>query len=199
VALYLVEIESDLPAVAIKKLIQRDDLMVVLGISDVEESMKREGVGVGFSFVSSQLPLPVNSLEVEGNETKSLSSIERIGPGVRNLRLAAAQDVFDFWKKTLEKRDDVVFSAQRLAKVKARIREGYTVERLKLAISGCAKSPFHMGENPTGTIYDDLTLIMRDASKVDMFIALAETSKSGSKTAPPQGFRKLADDEDPYA
>ncbi len=57
-----------------------------------------------------------------------------------------------------------------------RIREGYTAEDLCQAIDGCHKSPFHCGENNRGTVYQDLSLIMRDGSQVAKFIEVAESA-----------------------
>jgi len=44
---------------------------------------------------------------------------------------------------------------------------------VRAAIDGCAKSAFHKGQNDRGAVYDDLTLILRDASKIESFAALA--------------------------
>ena len=44
---------------------------------------------------------------------------------------------------------------------------------VRAAIDGCAKSAFHKGQNDRGAVYDDLTLILRDASKIEAFAALA--------------------------
>ena len=59
-------------------------------------------------------------------------------------------------------------------KIKARLAEGCTVADLKLAIDGCHRSPFHMGENDNNRKYDSLELIVRDGSKVQSFIELAQ-------------------------
>ena len=39
-----------------------------------------------------------------------------------------------------------------------------------MAIEGCARSEWHMGKNDRGQRYDDLTLIFRDAEKVERFL-----------------------------
>lgn len=48
---------------------------------------------------------------------------------------------------------------------------------VRAAIDGCARSPFHKGQNDRGAVYDDLTLILRDASKIEGFAALAPKSE----------------------
>lgn len=58
--------------------------------------------------------------------------------------------------------------------IRARMAEGYGVDDLKRAIDGNYKSPWHCGENDSGTEYHDLELIVRNGSKVDTFIAALE-------------------------
>jgi len=74
-----------------------------------------------------------------------------------------------------------------LSKIHDRLSEGFTVDDLKLAIRGCHKSPFHSGENDTGTKYQTLELIVRDSGKVSSFIELAGEvggeSQAGMKKA----------------
>jgi hypothetical protein len=50
------------------------------------------------------------------------------------------------------------------------MREGYTVEQLKLAVDGCARTPHNMGENDQRQRYDDLELICRDGAHVERFM-----------------------------
>lgn len=60
------------------------------------------------------------------------------------------------------------------AKIRALLKDGFTVDDLCLAIEGCHKSPYHCGENEKGQKYQNLELIVRDSSKVNQFMALAE-------------------------
>lgn len=55
----------------------------------------------------------------------------------------------------------------------ARLKDQFTVEDLKLAIDGNNQSPFHSGCNDSGKKYHGLSLIFRDADKVNGFIASA--------------------------
>lgn len=58
-------------------------------------------------------------------------------------------------------------------RIRARLREGCSVDDLKLAIEGCHKSRWHQGDNDRNQRYDSLELIVRDSSKVNQFIELA--------------------------
>jgi len=95
--------------------------------------------------------------------------------------------VFDHWKKTMG-HEKAVLGEKRKKAILARIKDGYSVETLCQAIDGCRASPFHMGDNKDGTVYDELGLICRDSAQVDKFCKLAEKpslvglSAAGRKT-----------------
>mgnify|MGYP001583984809 CR=1 FL=1 len=99
---------------------------------------------------------------------------------------AAVRAVFGHWQATLGNPHSKL-SAERRAKIKTRLGEGYTVAELCEAIDGCARSKFHRGGNEDGTVYNSIGLIMRNAEHVDDFIARARG---------PVGGRPLARGED---
>jgi len=86
----------------------------------------------------------------------------------------AVKDLFSFWQKTL-KHPKAILSADRLKKIKARLKEGYPPERIKSAILGIANSPHNMGINEHGKKYDDIELICRTGSNVDRFADMETT------------------------
>ena len=106
---------------------------------------------------SASLPGPVDSVESTALRRK------------RDSFAAEAEEVFRYWVLRTERTGKVVFSPRREAKVLARLAEGRTVAELKLAIDGCQSSPFHQGQNETGTVHNDLELICRSAEKVEQF------------------------------
>lgn len=82
----------------------------------------------------------------------------------------AGAEIFDFWVETMGKRKgQVLFTDKRKRCVKARLNDGYSVEFIKQAIVGCSKSPHHMGQNDSGTVYDDIELICRSGEKLEHF------------------------------
>lgn len=58
--------------------------------------------------------------------------------------------------------------------IRKRFADGYTVSDLVEAIDGNHRSPYHCGENPSGTRYHALELIVRDAKHVEMFREVPE-------------------------
>ncbi len=63
---------------------------------------------------------------------------------------------------------------KRKRRIEARLREGFTPERLILAITNRRNDPFLMGQNPTGRLFDGLDTLLRDAAQVERLEALTE-------------------------
>ena len=84
--------------------------------------------------------------------------------------LDLTKEVFVYWLKTMDKNGSAKFTAQRKQKIIARLRSGYTVDQIKTAIFNCANNSFNMGQNESGKVYDDLTLICRDDTKLEQYI-----------------------------
>lgn len=89
-------------------------------------------------------------------------------------------EIFQYWQEAMRHPNARLRStSKRYKAVAARLKEGYTVEQIKSAINGCRASPYHMGQNETGTVYDELELICRNDVKLESFMA-----KDRSQAAP---------------
>ena len=101
--------------------------------------------------------------------------------------------VFAHWVTARKKPPTVKLSPERRRKVEGRLRDGYTAEQLCVAIDCVARSPHHRGENATGTVWEDLALICRDAVHVDSFLALAPRkprASVGANTSSAPAYRE---------
>jgi len=97
-----------------------------------------------------------------------------LNPDLRKLdSKGSVSCVFDHWRATLG-HPKAVLGHKRKEKIRARLREGFTVEQLTRAVEGCAVTPHNMGFNDNGAVYDDLALILRDAGQVERFIKNAD-------------------------
>ncbi|WP_336943104.1 replication protein [Acinetobacter modestus] len=85
--------------------------------------------------------------------------------------------VFEFWKTTFNSHKTVL-TEKRKKKIEARLEQGYSVDDIKLAITNCSKSDYHMGKNERGTIYNDIELICREPEKLDRFITMNTQAQS---------------------
>ncbi len=80
--------------------------------------------------------------------------------------------VFDYWVDTCRnsgKGRRPVLDPRRRRKIREALKL-YDVDTLKQAIDGVMVSDFHQGDNLRGTVYDELTLILRDAEHVEEFL-----------------------------
>lgn len=74
-------------------------------------------------------------------------------------------DIFNFWCATMKKGAGTKFTDDRKKAVKRTLKDGYTVNDIKQAITNCRNNPFNMGQNDSGTVYNDLELICRNDKK----------------------------------
>lgn len=84
-----------------------------------------------------------------------------------------AQQVFDYWQQQ-RGHERARLDDKRLKAIKARLKDGYTVGDLCRAVDGISKSSYHMGQNDSRSVYDDIELICRTAVNVDKFVKLAD-------------------------
>jgi hypothetical protein len=122
------------------------------------------------------LPPEVTSYPEERRERRDTDN------GLRKTDMSASADVvlvFEHWRRVMSK-PTAKLTKGRAARVRDRLREGYTVEQLQRAVDGCKASAFHQGQNDRGTTYNDLELICRSGEKVEQF------------SGPPDGRRPVA-------
>lgn len=92
------------------------------------------------------------------------------------------RDVFDHWRQVMG-HTDAKLTEKRERLVRARLRH-YTVEQLKAAIDGCKATPFNMGANRDGTVYDELALICRDGEHVERYMRNARNGTTALALPP---------------
>lgn len=102
-------------------------------------------------------------------DSKPSSSSQKREPD----RSDEAREVFSYWQQTLG-HPRAKLDGKRYKAIRGRLSNGYSVSDLCKAIDGCKRSPYHMGDNEQGTVYDDIELICRDAPHVDKFLKLSE-------------------------
>lgn len=79
--------------------------------------------------------------------------------------------IFEHWKSEHRHPKAVLDSKRR--KVIGAALKAYSEADLCTAISGYRNSPHNMGQNETRTVYDEITLFLRDAEHIDRGMALA--------------------------
>lgn len=102
------------------------------------------------------------------------------------------QELFDHWKAAFRKNSRTLLDANRrrlLERALSPTGLRATPQEVKAAIDGCAKSPWHMGSNPSGKKYSELGLILRNREKLESFIE-ASQSDPNSITAKLEAFAR---------
>jgi len=92
--------------------------------------------------------------------------------------------VFDFWASTFRaatKGPKPVLSDKRRSKI-SRALNDYGLQTCLDAITGCAMSDWHMGDNPRGKRYDDLELILRDSAHIERFATICAEGGNSAAT-----------------
>lgn len=114
-----------------------------------------------------------NGMETNGRE----EDICEVAPTSRRVvskkvYSAYTHEIFDYWKEKLN-HSKAKLDKKRAGKIKIALGLGYSVEDLKLAVDGCAATPFNCGENDRNQRFDDIELILRDATHIESFITNA--------------------------
>ncbi len=86
--------------------------------------------------------------------------------------LISAHEVFSHWQQVMN-HPRAKLDKTRERKIVQALKLGYDVNELKLAIDGCARTPYNMGLNDAKQRYDDIELVLRDASHIEKFISHA--------------------------
>ena len=81
----------------------------------------------------------------------------------------ASTQLFDYWQRTMN-HPRAVLDKKRQRAIEQALKQGYTIPELQKAIDGCKNTPFNMGKNERQQIYDDITLIFRDAEHIERFM-----------------------------
>ena len=86
------------------------------------------------------------------------------------------QETFNNWRIILNHPRAKLDSTRRKV-IENRLADGYSVDDLSLAFEGCACDYWHMGGNDRNTIFDSITLILRDADHVERFMEIGEKAR----------------------
>jgi hypothetical protein len=90
-------------------------------------------------------------------------------------------ELFAYWQRAFGK-PQAKPTPERVAKLRARLRDGYSVQDIKRAFDAISASPFHRGENPNGQEHVDITLICRSGAQLEKY-----RDMTGGAAPPPRG------------
>ena len=119
--------------------------------------------------VSTQSGAPRKGKEGKGIDIRQVEQAQPVSVSQNVL------DVFAYWQTKLN-HPKAKLDNKRKRKIESALKLHSTGD-LKRAIEGCSKSKFHLGENDSGTKYDGIDLIFRDAEHIEKFMALSQQSQ----------------------
>lgn len=100
---------------------------------------------------------------------RSVPFLSSVGDSSQVSDRARARELFDLWRERCA-HATAKYTDERKRKIEARLKEGYTVEQITLAIDGAARAAF---VNDAGKRFDDIELICRNGSKLESFMERA--------------------------
>lgn len=99
--------------------------------------------------------------------------------------------VFEAWKQDTG-HFRAILDKKRGRRILARVREGFTYERMLLAIRNRRNDPWLMGQGDSPRVFDDVDVLLRDAAQVERLERLTEPLKSSPANASQNAGASLA-------
>lgn len=143
----------------------------------------------GQAAESSRTPAGVREVDVEIEGRRQKAEQIKTPAALR----ADVLDCFAYWQEKCG-HPNAKLTADREAKIKARLREGYSVHDIRKAIDGAARGAF---VNDSGQRFDDIELICRKGSKLEDFMRRMATNVTPlRKESPSDLWRAINGTED---
>ena len=115
--------------------------------------------------------------ETNDPELRLAAAKKTKSPLWKSVNILTVVETFELWVAVHNKRSPVLTPERH--KVIGNAIATYGAEMVNDAIQGCALSDWHMGKNPGGKKYNDISLILRNAEKVEGFAELYSNQNSG--------------------
>jgi hypothetical protein len=127
---------------------------------------------------------PTDEPKQNGKQTEQANS-EANGDEPTESEREVVRRVFTAWQEETG-HTGTILDRKRGKRIQARLREGFTPERLIRAIANRRNDPHLMGQNDTGRVYDGIETLLRDAAQVERLERLNEPQRPRSARGAPQ-------------
>jgi hypothetical protein len=131
----------------------------------------------------------IRSDHIRSEEDKSKNGVVKHNPVEQKLDDGPVQRVFDHWRTEFQ-HPRAVLDAKRKRVIQAALK-AFDEATLLIAISGYRNSPHHMGENEARTVYDDITLFLRDANHIENGLRFSRGPPAPAVSAVTRARQKL--------
>lgn len=146
---------------------QKQEEKEIYGKSDESEPPGQQPEDVSITTIVAPQVQPCDLMSTE--KVKVLLKTSKPPPVQSSNAVSDVELVFSHWQAVMN-HSHAKLDKKRKRVINEALKMGYDAVQLCDAISGCAKTPFNMGENERGQRYDSLQLILRDADHIDRFI-----------------------------
>ena len=106
---------------------------------------------------------PVNSANPAESGSKAKQETGTMKQETGNIK-QGYEVVFEFWKEVMKKNSRTILNKDRASKIKARLKEGYSVDEIKNAITNCSMTEWNMSNG-----VNDIEYICRNQQNLDKF------------------------------
>lgn len=151
---------------------------------------------------ASSIPAPVKPGAGTGNSgTSHADSLNPLTDSLKPVTPSSSEDarpqsdvqtVFQHWQQKLN-HPQAKLTPERQRKISVALKN-YSAASLCQAIDGCSVTPHNLGHNDRGEVYDDISLIVRDAEHIERFMRNAKQPPklNGGHHAKPSKLQQAA-------
>jgi hypothetical protein len=138
--------------------------------STVQEDISHDGNPADSPIPSSPIPdSPIaDSLIPDSKFNNNVEQKNLDRARVESLVIDPIPEIFAYWQRIM-KSPKSVLDEKRRRSIKSALKN-YSAADVCIAIRGCSRTPYNMGDNPSKTRYNGLQLILRDAEHIERFI-----------------------------
>ncbi|MEQ1560366.1 MAG: hypothetical protein ABL933_15705 [Methyloglobulus sp.] len=128
-------------------------------------------------LVSTECKQVLSSFKFKTTSTESVSYetlVELPRPAAKSKKFNGEDtvDIFEYWKSMMN-HQSARLDEKRKSLITKAMKVGYAPDEIKKAIEGCKYSPWFMGENDRGQVYDGLHTILSEKN-IDKFIEASD-------------------------
>lgn len=147
----------------------QSELKVIADHSMINQRKEDESLPNDRPSLDELSPTEWNGVEGNGKEINICEVETSPVDDFKSNSSASTQELFNYWQAAMN-HPCARLDLKRQRAIEKAMKLGYSIEELKRAIDGCSKTPYNMGKNDTNQIYDDISLIFRDADHIERFM-----------------------------
>lgn len=165
-----------------------DEFMVTCRVAAPRlAALLEDGTGIASACDADAMPDATGDTSESDSDIARTHSSNSNSDSSSNSNSEARKRVFDEWVTVTGRTDRTVLDAKR-RKLIDKALDAYPVQDVLDAVKGWRHSPHHCGQNDTGTVYNDLGLLLRDPGNIERFRDLERRPPTPIRQHSPGGW-----------